>query len=384
MIEIPANAEVECVDGSCGRSTYIIINPTTKQVTHFVVKESRIPFTERLVSIDQVAETTSDQIRLLCSQDDLATFQPFIETEYIRIARPDYEAYPVLIWPYAVPETNEWIPVERERIPPGELAVHRGAQVEATDGQVGRVDEFLVDPTSGDITHIVLREGHLWEEKELTIPVSGIEHIEEDTVHLKLDKQSIEMLPAVPIRRRYNWAYVMDVELIVSAFDEEGRADEVLQILKQLDKEDIVEILDSAVIIKNQDGKTSLKEGEDVDVKHVAFFGAVSGGLIGLLGGPAGVIVGAAAGAATGGIAANQIDMGFSDEMLQKLQESLQPGSSAIMALIEHKFSERVIEALADFGGQRIQQVLTDEIVTQLIAAAETEADDETYALNYP
>ena len=42
------------------------------------------------------------------------------------------------------------------------------------------------------------------------------------------------------------------------------------------------------------------KETGDVDARHGTLFGAVTGGLIGLLGGPAGVILGAAAGAATG------------------------------------------------------------------------------------
>jgi hypothetical protein len=80
--------------------------------------------------------------------------------------------------------------------------MHRGARVEATDGHVGRVDEFLVDPMDGHITHLVLREGHLWGEKYVTISVSQIARLEEDAVYLKLDKQSIEALPTISARRR--------------------------------------------------------------------------------------------------------------------------------------------------------------------------------------
>lgn len=87
-------------------------------------------------------------------------------------------------------------------MPPGELALRRGTRVDATDGHVGRVDEFLIDPATGHITHVVLREGHLWGQKDVTIPVSEIDRIEEDTVHLKLDRHSIAALPAIPIRRR--------------------------------------------------------------------------------------------------------------------------------------------------------------------------------------
>jgi sporulation protein YlmC with PRC-barrel domain len=95
-------------------------------------------------------------------------------------------------------------PVKREHIPPGELAVRRGARVKATDGQVGRVDEFLVDPATRHITHLVLREGPLWDQKDVMIPVSAIERVGEDVVCLKLDRHTIELLPAVPARQWHN------------------------------------------------------------------------------------------------------------------------------------------------------------------------------------
>lgn len=107
--------------------------------------------------------------------------------------------------PYLIP-MGDWEPeqirVRHETIPWGEIAVHRGAHVEATDGRVGQVDEFLVDPASEQITQLVLREGHLWGQKDVTIPASAIDRTEQDTIYLKLDKRTIEALPAVPIRRR--------------------------------------------------------------------------------------------------------------------------------------------------------------------------------------
>jgi hypothetical protein len=47
----------------------------------------------------------------------------------------------------------------------------------------------------------MLREGHLWGQKDVTIPVNQIDHYLENTVYLKLDKHEIEALPAIPIRR---------------------------------------------------------------------------------------------------------------------------------------------------------------------------------------
>ena len=105
-----------------------------------------------------------------------------------------------MMWPYYVPDA-EYIKVELEHIPANELAIRRGTGVEATDGNVGHVDEFLVDPKNGQITHLVLREGHLWGQKDVTIPVSQIDHYDDRTVYLKLDKHGIEALPAIPISK---------------------------------------------------------------------------------------------------------------------------------------------------------------------------------------
>jgi len=201
MTDIPVYATVECADGHGGQTTYIVINPMTRQATHLVVQEWRPPRTERLVPIDEVTEITADKIHLRCTKDELAAMDPFVETEYIRVERPHYEDYAYMVSRY-VPVTAEWVPVKRERIPSGEVVVRRNAQVEATDGYVGRVGEILVDAETGEITHLVLREGHLWGQKEVTIPVSAIDRAWEDTVYLKLDQATIESMPAVPVRRR--------------------------------------------------------------------------------------------------------------------------------------------------------------------------------------
>jgi hypothetical protein len=207
-MDIPLNVQVQCADGLCGRSTYVIVNPVTQRVTHIVVEGQRFPHTEHLVPLELVIESTPTSIRLRCAKDELMALEPFIEIEFVQ-ADPSYmgDAYEMemgegyLMWPYALPDAGV-IPEEHERIPPGELAVRRGARVEATDGHVGRVDEFLVDPESEHITHLILREGHLWGQKDVTIPVSQIGRIDEDTVHLKLGREQIEALPTIPVRRR--------------------------------------------------------------------------------------------------------------------------------------------------------------------------------------
>jgi len=199
-MDMPLNVEVYCADGVCGRSKELIMDRETEKVTHLVVKEKDFPNAEILVPVDLISKTTPHEIQLRCAKDELAELQPFLKTEIIEDKIPQYVSAPYLLLVEA-PETG-WIAVEREAIPPGELAVRQGARVEATDGRVGRLDEFLVDPVSERVSHLVMREGHLWGKRDVTIPVSQIDRLGEDAVYLKLNKKQVEALPSTPIALR--------------------------------------------------------------------------------------------------------------------------------------------------------------------------------------
>ena len=138
-MDIPINADVQCTDALCGRSICVIVNPTTRQVTHLVVSETQLPYDKRLVPIELVVEATPQVIRLRCASRELAEMESFVETEFVEAPVPDYIGGSYLAWPYVVPEPMA-MPIEHEHIPAGELAIRRGARVEAADGHVGRVD----------------------------------------------------------------------------------------------------------------------------------------------------------------------------------------------------------------------------------------------------
>jgi sporulation protein YlmC with PRC-barrel domain len=215
-MEIPLNAQVECTDGLCGHSTYVLINPVIDQVTHLVVKEDASPHTEYIVPVDYVTATIAETIQLRCSKAEFEKMDPFIKTTVIEEKMPNrnfiygggrYGIGSYYYIPYVTPDAPEMtiqVSAEHQQIPLGELAVRRGTRVEATDGYVGKVDEFVVDPKDNHITHLVMREGHLWGKKEVMIPVSAMGDTREDTVFLKIDKHQLETLPTFPVHRRWS------------------------------------------------------------------------------------------------------------------------------------------------------------------------------------
>ena len=204
MTNIPLNVNVQCSDVACGKTTNVIINPVTHQVTHVVVEDKSLPANPtRLVPVENVASTTHNQITLSCSKDDVAHMRPFIVTRFIRQSASGqaYSSGQAYHSQYVLNDTA-YDTVQEEDIPQSELAVYGGMHIEASDGNVGKLDELVLDPKSGDITHLQMREGHLWGKKDVAIPVSAVDFVDEDTIYLKLVKEDVKALPAVSVKRK--------------------------------------------------------------------------------------------------------------------------------------------------------------------------------------
>ncbi len=155
------------------------------------------------------------------------------------------------------------------------------------------------------------------------------------------------------------------LELVVSVFDDERTAEQVLRELKRTAKDGNLEIKDAAVIVKDERGNVRIRDTEDVGAGRGALFGAITGGLIGLLAGPAGAVAGAVAGAATGGATAAIVDMGFSNDQLEELRASMAPHSSALVTLIEHTWIEKLVNALDRRRGKLFRHEVTPGLADQ-------------------
>ena len=201
MTDIPINAKVECTDGPLGKTTNVIVNPVTKKVTHIVVEDKSLSDSAtRIVPFSKVVDATRKKIKLNCSKTDVDTMPPFIKAQLIQEsmagkAFPSGDAYASQ---YVFNNTAYEV-AQVENIPAGELAICSGMHVAASDGNVGRLDELILDPKTGDITHLLMRKGHLWGKKDVAVPASVIDRVETDTVHLNVDKAAVEAMPHVSV-----------------------------------------------------------------------------------------------------------------------------------------------------------------------------------------
>jgi sporulation protein YlmC with PRC-barrel domain len=180
-------ADASCSDGACGQVSRVIVNPVAREVTHLVVDPTYRHNHGRLVPVDLVDATTG-RIRLRCTLAEFQTLQPAEKTESVPNLAPD-----------RAPGRGHPMPGPRQvtvdSVPSGEVDVRPGLTVCATDGEIGQVHGLVVEPGGHRVTHVLLKEGHIWGRKEVAIPISAVTKIGTMLIHLSITKHQVETLP---------------------------------------------------------------------------------------------------------------------------------------------------------------------------------------------
>jgi uncharacterized membrane protein len=158
-----------------------------------------------------------------------------------------------------------------------------------------------------------------------------------------------------------------DENVIVVSFAQDASAYEAFTNLKELGQQRQVSIKGAAVVQRQQDGAIVTKDA--VDTQHS---GTTTGGLIGLLvgilGGPFGILIGGATGLLIGSL----YDVDEAEEttsVLAGISSAISPGQTVVLAEVEEQSSDVVDQAMARLGGTVMRRSIKD--VEAEIAAAE-------------
>ena len=260
----------------------------------------------------------------------------------------------------------------KDKMPGGMPDVQPGAVVEATDGPLGVVGDLLLDPQTGALTHFLLQGNWRRRAGEISLPLSAVDRVEGETVYLKLDRPAIEQLPAIPAGRlRASEEDGDKIDLVAVAFDAPDHAGRALKFIDRFRKKGTLKILNAAVLVCDAEGNVAVKDTRDIDPKKGRLLGAITGGLIGLAGGPLGLVVGALAGAGAGSLAGKKLDLGFSEQFLNGLKQYLRPNTSALVVLVEHGYYQQLSEVITEEEGVFFRQTLTDKLVERLMTESE-------------
>jgi uncharacterized membrane protein len=170
--------------------------------------------------------------------------------------------------------------------------------------------------------------------------------------------------------------------VVVVRFEDQSKAYQALSVLKDCDADGRISLESAAVVERTPDGRLRTPEGTD----KMQFVGMASGSLIGMLigilGGPVGVLLGWGAGGLTGAIF-DVARADTSDEALTALGRSIPPGATAVIASVKEPAVEVIDGEMAKLGGDVTRRPATD-VLAELEAsedAAEAAAHEARKAL---
>jgi uncharacterized membrane protein len=164
--------------------------------------------------------------------------------------------------------------------------------------------------------------------------------------------------------------------MLAIVFNDEKSAYEGARALAELNTEGSIDVFAAAVLQKDAQGWVTTKKAKsDFPVQTVA--GTAMGGLIGLLGGPAGVAVGSAAGVMAG-LLGDMYTANVDEEFLTEVSTALTPGKWAVIAEVDEDWVTPVdtrMEALGGVVHRTLKSTFEHDQWSQAATDARTELD---------
>jgi len=152
--------------------------------------------------------------------------------------------------------------------------------------------------------------------------------------------------------------------LVVITFESEDKAEQVVDRLKSLQDQAFMNLEDTAIVVKDSEGKVEVKNAIDKTVKQGVAFGGLLGLFLGVLFlvPVGGLLLGAIGGAVYGKLA----DMGVDKKFINEVSESLHPGTSAIFFVVREANVEVAVAALRQYEGKVLQTTLPEDLENEL------------------
>ncbi len=171
-----------------------------------------------------------------------------------------------------------------------------------------------------------------------------------------------------------------NLALVVGSYDDTAAASEDYEALRSGQDAGGYEIVGAVVLVRGEDGKVQVKEHGAHSVGHGAAWGAGAGVVVGLFAPPllAATAVGAGIGAILGKIKKGRDEKKFGVDV----EEYLAPGTSAVVAVVDDKWADRVEKAALQRSDKRISKAIDSDDYEKLREALEKSADDVVEQIN--
>jgi uncharacterized membrane protein len=149
-------------------------------------------------------------------------------------------------------------------------------------------------------------------------------------------------------------------------FDSASGANDALATLQRLEKEELIQVADAAVVAWPEGAKKPKTQQLHSMQRAGALGGAFWGMLFGLIFFVP--LLGLAIGAATGALAGSLTDVGIDDKFIEEVRNRVTPGTSALFLMSDNAVMDKVQDAFTETHGhvELIHTNLSDEQETKL------------------
>jgi uncharacterized membrane protein len=154
------------------------------------------------------------------------------------------------------------------------------------------------------------------------------------------------------------------IQVMVAVYPTEQGASDALHDLKEARDTGAIKIKDAAVLMRDSSNKLHMAETPDWGFGRGTVLGGVTGAVVGVIAGPIGLAT--LGGAAIGGLVTKLRDGGFRDERLREVSNSLEPRTSAMIAVIEHEWFDAVARRLEATGADIVTESIAADVAEQL------------------
>jgi uncharacterized membrane protein len=151
-------------------------------------------------------------------------------------------------------------------------------------------------------------------------------------------------------------------QLVVVSFDNVDSAREALRSLRGLEQHGQISFEDTAIISRDPDGTTRVRNEISGTTETAAVIGGVVGAIAAFVFPVAGIAIGAAAGAAIGASMHTGVEGSFVDEIKAKLT----PGRSALFLVVRTLNADVLAAALRPYEGDVVQTTLSPDLEQSL------------------
>ncbi|MCC2681297.1 MAG: Membrane protein of unknown function [Nitrosospira multiformis] len=155
-------------------------------------------------------------------------------------------------------------------------------------------------------------------------------------------------------------------DLVVIGFENMQKAEEVLWRFRALRSQDLLDLDDAVVVVRDEKGEINLKQS--INLTHYdASAGLLSGGLLGAMVGlvflnpAAGFLIGGMIGAGAGALSGSLSDYGIPDDFIRLLAETIPVNSSALFILARKVQPEKILAELSDVKGKVLRTTLSPD-----------------------